>query len=473
MILLILLFSLILRLISLNQSLWLDEGINVLAVKNYSLSFLLTDYLKADFHPPLFFIFLWGWTKIFGYSEIAVRVPSVVFGVLAVYIIYLIGKKLVNQKLGFIAALILGINPLHIYYSQEARMYALAALAVSLNLFYFIKLVRGEKKSFSLGYFLSSLLILGSDYLAYFIFPAQLMYLIFLRSKITFKIWVLSFLPSLLFFVFWLPFIFKQLNVGTNAVSNIPKWGEVVGSFGSKPVILTFVKFIIGRIDYPDKIIYALIFLPIGIFFIFLIATAFIKSSKFVRNLLVTLLVLPIVSVSLVSFFIPVYSYFRLLYLVVPFILLVSLGLIFFKNRLFKILLTAVVVIELGSSLIYLFNPLFQRENWRGAVEFIKKTPATRIVLLESDGIFSPYEYYANGSINTIPALKKFPANSKADVVDLNEKLKGENEVLLMDYLVDISDSNRQVKKKLQEVGFSPGEIYNFNGVGFIYKYHR
>ena len=79
MIWVILLLGLILRTVSLNQSLWLDEAINTLAVRDYSLIDLVAQYAKADFHPPGWFIILWFWTKLFGYSEIAVRIPSIIF----------------------------------------------------------------------------------------------------------------------------------------------------------------------------------------------------------------------------------------------------------------------------------------------------------------------------------------------------------------------------------------------------------
>ena len=89
----ILLIAFILRVINLNQSLWLDEAINVLATQNFSFLGIITEYAKADFHPPGWFIILWFWGKLFGYSEIAVRIPSVIFGVITIYITYLIGKN--------------------------------------------------------------------------------------------------------------------------------------------------------------------------------------------------------------------------------------------------------------------------------------------------------------------------------------------------------------------------------------------
>ncbi|MBU1031365.1 glycosyltransferase family 39 protein, partial [Patescibacteria group bacterium] len=188
MIWIILTTGLCLRLISLNQSLWLDEAINVMAAKSFSLFGMVTQYAVADFHPPGWFAILWIWGKLFGYSEIAVRLPSVIFGVLTIYITYLIGKKLISGKLGLLAALLLSINPLHIYYSQEARMYSLAAFAVAVNVYLLVKLIKGERVN--LIFLISgNLLVLLSDYIAYFIFPAQFIFLILAKKREILKKW--------------------------------------------------------------------------------------------------------------------------------------------------------------------------------------------------------------------------------------------------------------------------------------------
>src|SRR3989344_3043650 len=123
----ILIGGLLLRSFSLNQSLWLDEAINVLATQNFSLIGMITEYAKGDFHPPLFFIIIWVWNKLFGTGEIFIRLPSVIFGVLTIFFTFQIGKKIHSKALGLLSSFLLAINPLHIYYSQEARMYSLAA----------------------------------------------------------------------------------------------------------------------------------------------------------------------------------------------------------------------------------------------------------------------------------------------------------------------------------------------------------
>jgi 4-amino-4-deoxy-L-arabinose transferase-like glycosyltransferase len=108
------------------QPLWWDEG--------YSVWFAhqpLADMIRLtalDIHPPLYYALLGGWSKLFGLGPVALRWLSVAAGVAAVPLIYLVGYGLSGRRVGLIAAFLLAINPLHIYYSQEVRMYALVAL---------------------------------------------------------------------------------------------------------------------------------------------------------------------------------------------------------------------------------------------------------------------------------------------------------------------------------------------------------
>lgn len=463
MIWLILLLGLVLRIISLNQSLWLDEAINTLAVKNYSLVDLITQYARADFHPPGWFIILWFWTKIFGYSEIAVRIPSVIFGLLTIWIVYSIGKKLISKELGIIAALLLSINPLHVYYSQEARMYALATLAVSVNILVILKLVKGEKLNFIFLIF-SNIFVLISDYLAYFIFSAEFIFLLNYKKDLI-KKWLIALSSALLFGVWWIPTFLGQLDVGSVASSNLPTWKFVNGAFDFKTLPLTFVKFIIGRISLADKTLYLVILLPICTLFAFLLYRGIKSINDFQRKLLIIWIIAPLFLATAISLVVPVYNYFRVLYVLSPFIILISLGILSMKR--FKLIfLSAVLSVELFCTLVYLLIPAYQREDWKGLVNFLRDKPA--IILFESSGILPPFDYYARGRLNGKGALKDFPAKSGNDVVDL---VGIEKDIYLVDYLVEISDPQRFVQRKLNELSFKEDKKLDFRGVGFVYHY--
>lgn len=459
MIWIIIFLGFILRVISLNQSLWLDEAINTLAVKNYSLFNLVTQYARADFHPPGWFITLWFWTRAFGYSEIAVRAPSVIFGLLTIWIIYLIGEKLVSNRVGLLAALLLAVNPLHIYYSQEARMYSMATLAVALNIWLLIR----DKKTNIIFLVLSNIFILASDYVAYFIFPAQFIFL-WLYKKQLLKKWFTGIFLALLLGIWWLPTFLGQLNVGIVVSVNLPTWKFVNGAFDFKTLPLTFVKFIIGRISLDNKILYTVLLIPIFSLFGYLI----FKGIKFSRNLLLIWLIVPALIATTISFFIPVYNYFRVLYILPPFILLLAEG-ISISRKYFLIL---VLLIELFCSFVYLFNPLFHREDWKGLVNFFKEEKPS-IILFESSGTFLPFDYYAENYVNGAGALKNFPAKDLSDIKDLKAELGNKNDAYLVDYLVEISDPFRLVKKSLLSLGYKQVRVYNFTGVGFVYYFRK
>lgn len=487
--------GLILRLISLDQSLWLDEAINVIAAKNYSLLNLITEYAEADFHPPGFFIILWFWGKLFGYSEIAVRIPSVIFGLGTILITYLIGKKLDSKKLGILAALLIAINPLHIYYSQEARMYSMAALAVAINILLLIKLIKGERVNFIFLVF-SQLLILMSDYVAYLIYPAELL-VIFFRGKIArlavafgeprfqreraeraafpakggvlAMTWLGSLFVAVILSIWWLPVFFKQLDVGAGAVVNMPAWKLVAGGFDLKEIPLTFIKFVIGRISLADKTIYYPLLLTLGSLFAYLIFRAIKYGNSFSRNLLVIWVSAPLVTASLVSLIVPVFSYFRVFYVLPAFILLFAMGILTYKGKSKLVFLSTVIIIQIFCAFVYLLIPQYQREDWKGLVEFFKG--GQQVILFESSGTFSPFDYYAKGDLKAYGALKNFPARDEGDLIDLKEKLRGSKEIYLVEYLVELSDPNRLVEKQLVNLNYKKTDIKNFTGVGLIYKY--
>ncbi|POF28747.1 glycosyltransferase family 39 protein [Roseibium marinum] len=111
-------------------SLWYDEAVSW-AQSRGTLPELLSS-VAADNYPPLHNVILWLTMPIIGDSESALRLPSVILGILAVWLIYLAGRSLAGDAsggryIGLLAAALLAVSPFHIWYSTEARMYALLA----------------------------------------------------------------------------------------------------------------------------------------------------------------------------------------------------------------------------------------------------------------------------------------------------------------------------------------------------------
>ena len=108
------------------QPLWWDEG--------YTLYFTTSDTAQLisrtamDIHPPFYYLLLQAWISLTGPSPFAVRILSVITGTLIVAMVYVLGRRLLSHPTGLVAASLAAVAPFLIYYSQEARMYALVTL---------------------------------------------------------------------------------------------------------------------------------------------------------------------------------------------------------------------------------------------------------------------------------------------------------------------------------------------------------
>jgi 4-amino-4-deoxy-L-arabinose transferase-like glycosyltransferase len=81
-----------------------------------------------DIHPPGYYFLLAGWGILAGSSEFSLRLLSALISVMAVAVIWALGNRLFDRWIGLAAAVLVAINPLQVYYGQEARMYMLLGL---------------------------------------------------------------------------------------------------------------------------------------------------------------------------------------------------------------------------------------------------------------------------------------------------------------------------------------------------------
>lgn len=413
----ILLLALFLRLINLNQSLWLDEAFQFKSTYYFSLKDLLTVYLPGDFNPPLSYLINFGFGKVFGYSEIALRMPSVIFGVVTVWLVYKISKKNIWP------ALLLATSGLHIYYSQEARMYSLAAFAVTASFWFFSK-----KRWF--WYTIFSLAALYSHYLTVFIFPAQLLLIKRQQVKKLLLAWsgiALGFLP-------WLPIFIQQLSSGQQAVGT--DWGSVVGGLSLKALLLIPIKFLIGRIAIDNNLVFALV-MALPLLLTLWLVWRGIKSHRFLS----AWLLVPLILIIIVSLKLPVLAYFRLLFLLPAFYLLIAAVTP-------KKWLVGFLCLNLISSAVYLFNSAFHREDWRGLARTLANRPVVTVAAVDA-----PLKYYYSGEIiDTVPSAPEF---------------------WYIPYAEPIFDPNLTLRQKIASDGYQEISQQHFRGNLTLIQYKR
>lgn len=416
--------ALVLRLINLNQSLWLDEAITALAVKNNSFIEIITKYSPGDFHPPLYYLILKLWTNLFGYSEISLRVPSVIAGVLLVFIVYKIVKNISNEYAASLAAIFMAINPLAVYYSQEARMYMITAAAVTGAVYFFLK---GNQKCF-IATFLVAILC---DYVPLLMIPY---FLLFTQDKkkilVQLGICFLLYIPITLLLI-------TQLQSGLNLAGVSPGWAGIVGGFAFKAMPLTFVKFLIGRISFDNKIVYGLVILP----------AVFIGGMSLLGTKIKSLwgwLLIPTSFGFVVSYFIPIYSYFRFIFVLPAFAALLAIG--SSKNT---VLYRSLILISVMSLLYFNLNSRFYREDWRTLVKYVQQNPGA--VVMPNKAQSDPIMYYSNN-------VTVFDSNtSKLDYFI--------GPVYYIDYVSEIFDPRKKAEKLIIDSGRSFKKEIRFTGL--------
>ena len=155
-----------------HQSLWHDE-----AVTRYLLGGtagqLLTALPRAESTPPLYYLVAWGWTHLFGDTALGLRSLSAVAGTAVVGVAFAAGRTLAGVRTGLIAAALVAVNPLLVWYSQEARSYSLLTLATATSLWLYARARAEPSRGRLIAWACVGSLALATHYFAAFVVGAE------------------------------------------------------------------------------------------------------------------------------------------------------------------------------------------------------------------------------------------------------------------------------------------------------------
>jgi len=204
-----------LRLLNLGKESLEHDEIDSVLVGQQSLGEIL---LTTNVNPPLYHVLIHFWIKFFGTSEFSVRFPSFIFGVTTIFLCYIVGKALFSGKVGLIAAAFIALSRFHLYYSQEARVYAVGTVLTLLSMYCFILLTERPKRHLYCLYAFSSVLLLYAHVYGIFIIAAQNIYVfasLFLpqlfKNRAPIRFWIFSQLSIILLFAPWYYHLFGQV----------------------------------------------------------------------------------------------------------------------------------------------------------------------------------------------------------------------------------------------------------------------
>src|SRR5437763_6566136 len=147
------------------QSFWIDEGYTVHLLRG-SLSGLVHGIPRTEETPPLYYALAWLWTRPFGTAEAGVRSLSALFGTATIPVAYLLARRLASQRAGLVAAALTAFNPLLVWYSQEARAYALLVLLSGLSILLFLRALDSGSRRTLVQWAIVSALTLTPHYFA-------------------------------------------------------------------------------------------------------------------------------------------------------------------------------------------------------------------------------------------------------------------------------------------------------------------
>ena len=159
------------------QSFYNDELVTVWLL-GQSFGDMLATIPNSESTPPLYYALAWGWTQVWGTGEVGVRSLSALFGVLTVPVAYVAGRQLVSRNVGLISALVVAINPLLVWYSQEARAYPLAILLCALSFWLFLRYLDDRRTWALLAWAAASALAVATHYFAALLVAPEALWLL-------------------------------------------------------------------------------------------------------------------------------------------------------------------------------------------------------------------------------------------------------------------------------------------------------
>ncbi|MFN8163520.1 MAG: glycosyltransferase family 39 protein [Solirubrobacterales bacterium] len=145
-----------------------DEAVTAGRVLVSSLPGTMHRVWTSESTPPLYYAVAWLWSQLFGVHEFGLRSLSALFGTATVPVSYLAGRELIGRRVGLAVAAIVAVSPMLVWYSQDARAYALLVLFCTTALVFFLRARRSGSSRDLAWWAAFSALALATHYFAIF-----------------------------------------------------------------------------------------------------------------------------------------------------------------------------------------------------------------------------------------------------------------------------------------------------------------
>jgi mannosyltransferase len=160
------------------QGFWYDEAFTPVHVLHAGLGATLKSFVHSENTPPLWYLLAWADARVLGDGALALRLPSALAGIATVPVVWAIGSELSDRRAALIGAALVAVDPLFVWYSQEARAYGLFVLFAALVMLCFARLLHEPSGGRAAAFALSGALALLTHYFAAFLLVPMALWLL-------------------------------------------------------------------------------------------------------------------------------------------------------------------------------------------------------------------------------------------------------------------------------------------------------
>ena len=165
------------------QSFWYDEAYVPVHTLHPSLMATLRSVEHRENTPPLWYVLIWGWSRIFGTGMLALRLPSALAGIATVAVAWGIGQELAGRRAAIATAALVATNPLFVWYSQEARAYGLFVFMAALAMWCWLRADADPTPGRLTAFAASGAAALATHYFAVFLLAPMCLWLLRRRER--------------------------------------------------------------------------------------------------------------------------------------------------------------------------------------------------------------------------------------------------------------------------------------------------
>ena len=166
-----------------NSPMWVDEYGSWWIVLAPTWSEVTERALKTQGQSPFYYVLVKFFTNFLGEGPFQLRLPSVIFGIASLALVYPIAMRTFqHRQVALTAVVVFSLSERLIWYSQNARPYALALLLTMLSFLFFHSTAHAKSISHKIGYVLATSLLIYAHFVFCFIAIIQVIYLIFTKG---------------------------------------------------------------------------------------------------------------------------------------------------------------------------------------------------------------------------------------------------------------------------------------------------